>query len=53
MCEKATSMCHENIYEDDVKNRLNSNDDFKLVTNKRFKKLHKEKVNNSPVTHTF
>jgi hypothetical protein len=53
MCEKATSMCNESTYEYDVKNRLNSNDDFKLVTNKRFKKSNKEKVNNSPVTHTF
>jgi hypothetical protein len=52
-CEKSTSMCNESTYEYDVKNRLNSNDEFKLVTNKRFKKSNKEKVNNSPVTHTF
>jgi hypothetical protein len=54
MCENLTSMCNESSYEYDVKNRLNSNDEFKLVTNKRFKKSNKEKVNNnSPLTHTF
>jgi hypothetical protein len=54
MCENLTYMCNESSYEYDVKNRLNSNDEFKLVTNKRFKKSNKEKVNNnSPLTHTF
>jgi hypothetical protein len=58
MCEEIPSMCKESIYEDDSKYRLNDNDEFKLVTNKRFKKSksksNKEKVNNnSPVTHTF
>jgi hypothetical protein len=47
MCGKTTSMYCESIYEDDSKYRLNSNDEFKLVTNKRFKKSKKEKVNNS------
>jgi hypothetical protein len=41
MCEKMTSMCNESIYEDDSKYRLNANDEFKLVTNKRFKKSTK------------
>jgi hypothetical protein len=54
MCEHLTSMCKESTYEYDSKNRLKSNDEFKLVTNKRFKKSNKEKVNNnSPLTHTF
>jgi hypothetical protein len=41
MCENMTSMCNESIYEDDSKYRLNANDEFKLVTNKRFKKSNK------------
>jgi hypothetical protein len=53
MCENTKSMYCESIYADDTKDRLNSNDEFKLVTNKRFKKSKKEKVNNSSVTHTF
>jgi Reverse transcriptase (RNA-dependent DNA polymerase) len=54
MCENQPSMCNESIYEDDSKYRLNSNDEFKLVTNKRFKKSTKEKVNNNSIlTHTF
>jgi hypothetical protein len=53
ICDKTTSMYCESIYADDAKYRLNSNDEFKLVTNKRFKKSKKEKVNNSPVTYTF
>jgi hypothetical protein len=53
MCEDIPSMCKESIYEDDSKYRLNSNDEFKLVTNKRFRKSIKEKVKNSQVTHTF
>jgi uncharacterized protein YifE (UPF0438 family) len=53
MCEKTTSMYCERIYADDAKYRLNSNDEFKLVTNKQFKKSKKEKVNNNAVTHTF
>jgi hypothetical protein len=53
MCGKTTSMCCESIYEDDSKDRLNSNDEFKLVTNKQFKQSKKEKVNNSKITHTF
>jgi hypothetical protein len=47
MCENLTSMCNESTYEYESKNSLNSNDDFKLVTNKRFKKSNKEKVNNN------
>jgi hypothetical protein len=53
MYAKTTSMCCESIYEDDSQYRLNSNDEFKLVTNKRCKKSKKGKVNNSQVTHTF
>jgi hypothetical protein len=53
MCEKSASMCQESIYEDDSKYRLNSNDEFKLVTNKRFKKSNKGKVKDSCVTYTF
>jgi hypothetical protein len=53
MCEKTTSICMTSIYEKDSHYRLNSNDGFKMVTNKRFKKTNKVKVNNSPVTHTF
>jgi hypothetical protein len=54
MCENKPSMCNESIYEDDSKYRLNSNDEFKLVTNKRFKKSTKEKVNNNSIlTYTF
>jgi transposase InsO family protein len=56
MCEERPSICTESIYEDDSKYSLNANDEFKLVTNKRYKKSksNKEKVNdNSPVTHTF
>jgi Reverse transcriptase (RNA-dependent DNA polymerase) len=53
MYENLASMCKESIYEDDSKYRLNLNDEFKLVTNKRFKKSNKQKVNNSVVTHTF
>jgi hypothetical protein len=34
MCENRTSMCQENIYENDSEYRLNSNDEFKVVTNK-------------------
>jgi hypothetical protein len=53
MCANSTSMCKESIYEDDSKYRLKSNDEFKLVTNKRFKKSYKGKVKDSCVTHTF
>jgi hypothetical protein len=54
MCENMTFMCNESIYEDDLKYRLNSKFEFKLVTNKRFKKSNKEKLNNnSLLTHTF
>jgi hypothetical protein len=53
MCDNTPSMCNESIYEEDSKDRLKYNDEFKLVTNKRFKKSTKEKVNNSRVTHTF
>jgi hypothetical protein len=45
MCEKTTSICMESIYDNDLKYCLTSNDEFKLVTNKRFKKSKKEKVN--------
>jgi hypothetical protein len=54
MCENTTSMCIESVHENDLKYRLNSNDEFKLVTNKQFKKSNKEKVNNnSLLSHTF
>jgi hypothetical protein len=53
MCENTTSMCIESIYEDVSKYRLNSNDEFKIVTNKRFKKSNKGIVNNSQLTNTF
>jgi hypothetical protein len=53
MCENTTSICMESIYENDSKYRLNSNDKFHIVTNKRFKKSKREKVNNSQVTRTF
>jgi hypothetical protein len=43
MCENTTSMCIESVYENDLKYRLNSNDEFKLVANKRFKKSNKRK----------
>jgi hypothetical protein len=53
MCEKTTSICKKSIYENDSEYRLNSNDEFKIVTNKRGKNSKKEKVNNSKITHTF
>jgi hypothetical protein len=33
MCEKTTSICRKSIYENDSEYRLNSNDEFKIVTN--------------------
>jgi hypothetical protein len=53
MCEKTTSICMTSIYEKDSHYRLNSNDGFQMVTNKRCKKTNKVNVNKSPVTHTF
>jgi hypothetical protein len=53
MYENTASMYQENIYEQDVKNHLNSNEEFNLVMNKRSTKLNKGKVSNSILTHTF
>jgi hypothetical protein len=53
MYENTASMYQENIYEQDVNNHLNSNEEFKLVTNKRSTKSNKGKVSNSIFTNTF
>jgi hypothetical protein len=45
MCENTLSMCQENIYKNDSEYHLDSNDEFKIVANKRFKKSNKVKAN--------
>jgi hypothetical protein len=55
LCMQTQHLCmyQENIYKNNSENRLNSNEEFKLVTNKRSKKSSKKKVNSSKLTHTF
>jgi hypothetical protein len=45
MCENTLSMCQENIYKNDSEYHLDSNDEFKIEANKRFKKSNKVKAN--------